>query len=444
MNNLHSLTSLVDFDTTIADHRVMDIQRWEARGARVLFVEAHEIPMIELKLDFAAGSSRDGDSPGLALLTNGMLNEGVEGLEAEQLAIAFEEQGALYSNSVNRDFSNIGLRSLSEPHKRDAAVALLAQVIGRPILPEKVFEQVRGQALNLVRTQQRSTAKRLSGAMMSKAYNKHPYQHSRHGTADGLASITLAQVRAFHQRSYGPANLTITLVGDLSQADARALVDNLVAHLPDSPALPPLSPAVWPGAEVIHLEAPGTDVMVMLTLPAIKRADPDHAALTVANMIFGDESGFESRLMQELRVKRGLTYGASSRLTQLLASGHWTMTWNTQAQFNDATQDLVEKMLREFLRDGPTAEELNQVRATLLGRYPLQTASNEQIMGQLQTIGSYKLELDSAQRFIDELQALTPESIRAAMARHYDADQLMYLSAGPDVPQQALPELANR
>lgn len=444
MNNLHSLTSLVDFHGTTAAHRVMDIQRWEARGARVLFVQTHEIPMFEIKLDFVAGSSRDGTTPGLALLTNGMLNEGIAGVDAEQLATAFEDQGAEYTNSVSRDFSTVGLRSLGAPAKRDAAVALLAQVVGNPTLPASALEQIRGQALNLVKSQQRSAAKRLSDALMRKLYQRHPYEHSRTGTEAGLAVVTLEQIREFHQRSYGAANLTISLVGDLSRSEAEAMIADLVAQLPDSPALTPLPAVAWPGAEVIHLDAPGADVSVILTLPAISRADPDHVALTVANMIFGDPNGLEARLMQELRVKRGLTYGAYSRLTQLLASGHWTLSWNTRAQYNDATQDLVENMLRDFLRDGPTTEELEQVRAGLLGRYPLQTASNQQIMEQLQIIGSHDLPLDTAQQFVVELLALTPQSIRAALQRHFDADQLLYFSIGPDAPQQPLPELADR
>jgi zinc protease len=445
MNNPHSLTSLVDLDGNTAEHRHMNIQRWTTpEGARVLFVETHEIPMFEIKLDFAAGSSRDAQAPGLALLTNGMLNEGIAGKNAEQLAIAFEEQGALFSNSINRDFSSVGLRSLSAPQKREAAVALLAQVVGQPALPESAFEQVRGQAINLVKKKQRSPAHQLSVALMRQLYINHPYTHSRYGNEASLATLTLEQVRAFHHASYGAGNLTICLVGDLSRAEAQTTVDSIVAHLPKSPALAPIAPATWLGPEVIHLDAPGTDVTVMLALPAINRADPDHVPLTVANMIFGGGNGFESRLMQELRVKRGLTYGAYSTLTQLLAGGHWTLTWSTQAAFNQATQNLVEQMLRDFLRDGPTADELAQARATLLGRYPLQTASNSQILSQLQTIGTYGLALDAPQQFVDKLQTLTPEHIRAAMNRHFDADQLLYLSTGPDAPQLELPELSIR
>ena len=142
------LQSLAEAAGKKPGHRQLDIQRWTtAEGARVLFVEAHELPMFDLRLTFAAGSSQDGDAPGLAMLTNAMLNEGVPGKDTSAIAAGFEDLGADFMNGSYRDMAVAGLRSLSEKDKREAAVALFDQVVGQPTFPEEALARIKNQVL---------------------------------------------------------------------------------------------------------------------------------------------------------------------------------------------------------------------------------------------------------------------------------------------------------
>lgn len=433
------LQSLAEAAGKAPGHRKLDIQQWKtAEGARVLFVEAHELPMFDLRLTFAAGSSQDGEAYGLAMLTNAMLNEGVPGKDTSAIAAGFEDLGASFGNGSYRDMAVASLRSLSEPAKRDAALALFDQVIGQPTFPEDALLRIKNQVLAGLEYQKQNPGKLAGLELFKRLYGDHPYSHSSDGTEQSIPKITTAQLRAFHQKGYAAGNVVIALVGDLTREQAESIANRVSQSLPKGPALPAPAEPQAPKAGVTHIEFPSKQTQLMLAQQGITRNDPDYAALYLGNQILGG-GGFGSRLMDQVREKRGLTYGVYSGFTGMQSRGPFTIGLQTRAEMSEGTLKLVQDIVRDYLDKGPTQKELDDAKRELAGSFPLSTASNADIVGQLGAIGFYDLPLDYLETFLSQVQALSVEQVRQAMRRHVDPDAFVIVTAGPTVPQKPLP-----
>ncbi|AJO81229.1 pitrilysin family protein [Pseudomonas sp. MRSN 12121] len=433
------LQSLAELDGKAPSHRSLDIKTWStAEGAKVLFVEAHELPMFDLRLTFAAGSSQDGGTPGLAQLTNAMLNEGVAGKDVGAIAEGFEGLGADFGNGAYKDMAILSLRSLSAPDKRTPALQLFSEVIGKPTFPADSLARIKNQMLAGFEYQKQSPGKLASLELMRRLYGTHPYAHSADGTAQSVPSISLAQLRAFHAKAYTAGNVVIALVGDLSRNEAEAIAAQVSAALPKGPALAKIPQPTEPQASIGHIEYPSSQTTLLLAQLGIDRDDPDYAALALGNQILGG-GGFGTRLMSEVREKRGLTYGVSSGFSPMQVRGPFMISLQTRAEMSQGTLKLVQDVLADYLKTGPTQKELDDAKRELAGSFPLSTASNADIVGQLGAIGFYNLPLSYLEDFMQRSQSLTVDQVREALNKHLSTDKMVIVTAGPTVPQKPLP-----
>ncbi|MGN7741326.1 M16 family metallopeptidase [Pseudomonas sp. 22526] len=433
------LQSLAELDGKAPSRRSLDIKTWStAEGAKVLFVEAHELPMFDMRLTFAAGSSQDGDAPGLAMLTNAMLNEGVAGKDVGAIAEGFEGLGADFGNGAYKDMAIASLRSLSAPDKRTPALQLFADVVGKPTFPADSLARIKNQVLAGFEYQKQNPGKLASLELMNRLYGSHPYAHSSDGTAQSVPPISLAQLRAFHAKAYAAGNVVIALVGDLSRSDAEAIAAQISAALPKGPALAKIPQPTEPQAGIGHIEYPSSQTSLLLAQLGIDRDDPDYAALSLGNQILGG-GGFGTRLMSEVREKRGLTYGVYSGFSPMQARGPFMINLQTRAEMSEGTLKLVQDVLADYLKTGPTQKELDDAKRELAGSFPLSTASNADIVGQLGAIGFYNLPLSYLEDFMQQSQSLTVEQVRDVLNKHLSADKTVIVTAGPTVPQKPLP-----
>ncbi|MCC6074437.1 M16 family metallopeptidase [Pseudomonas sp. GCM10022188] len=443
-NAAPQIASLAKINGQAPARRSLDIQRWTtAEGARVLFVAAHELPMFDLRLTFAAGSSQDGGTPGLGMLTNAMLNEGVAGQDATAIAAGFEGLGAAFGNGAYRDMAVASLRSLSAAEQREPALALFAQVVGAPTFPDDALARVKNQVLAGLEMQKQNPGKLASIALFHQLYGQHPYAQPSDGTPASIPAIDRAQLAAFHARAYAAGNAVIALVGDLSRAEAEAIAAQVSAALPKGPALVPPPAPQAPAAASQHVEYPSQQTHLLLAQLGIDRKSPDYAALYVGNQILGG-GGFGTRLMEEVREKRGLTYGIYSGFTPMQVAGPFLINVQTRAELSQATLELVRQLVRDFIAQGPSEEELKQAKRELAGSFPLSTASNADIVGQLAAIGFYDLPTTQLEDFMNQVQQLTVAQVREAMARHLNADAFVVVTSGPTVAQQPLPPPVER
>jgi len=437
----------------------MDIRAWHTSGGtRVLFVPSYRLDILDVRLIFSAGSARDPeDKAGLALLTNALLGEGTKTKDANAIAQGFDQLGAEFSTSSHRDMAIVSLRSISSTDSRplrpvheqlettrlERSLALFTEVLGQPTFPEDALARIKNQLLAGFEHDKQNPGKQAGTLLFKRLYGEHPYGHPREGTQQSIAGISKADVQSFYQRAYNASNAVIVLVGNsCDEETVKDIAEQIASALPQGEPLPPLPAPAVPAAGRSHIEYPSQQTHLMLASLGIKRSDPDYAALYLGNQILG--GGFGSRLTEEVREKRGLTYGIYSGFTPMASLGPFIISAQTKAQQSEGTLGLVQQILKDFIANGPTQQELTAAKRELSGSFPLTLMSNADIAGQLGAIGFYDLPLNQLELFMQQIQQVTAEDIKTAFARHLDAEKLVIVSAGPTVEQQPLPPPTER
>lgn len=427
------LKSLERLTQSAPSPRQLDIQHWSTTaGTQVLFMHAPELAMFDLRLTFAAGSSQEAHAYGLASLTNDLIGQGTRTQSADDIAVAFESLGAVFEQGSYRDMAVLRLRTLSAPDISRAAVDLFSEVISQPSFPEAALNRTKNQLLAGFEYSKKNPGTLANLALFEQLYGAHPYAHSSAGTEQSVPQLTRQQLIDFHQQFYNAQNGQLAIIGDLSRAQAEQIAELLSNALPRGAAAAKVAPATAPPAGRTHIEFPSSQTHILLAQLGIERGHPDYAALYLANQILGG-SGFGSRLMEEVREKRGLTYGIYSGLTPMQAQGPFMISVQTRAELSEATLTFVQSLFNDFIVNGPTEAELNAAKRETLGSFPLTAASNSAILGQLSAIGFYDLPHSWLADFMQAIQALDLTTVQQAVQRHLDANNLVIVTVGPTV-----------
>ncbi len=407
------------------------IQHWKtSNGARVYFVAAPQLPMVDMRVVFDAGSARDGTRPGLALMTNALLDAGAGELDEEAIAEQLEGLGAQMSSTALRDMAMVSLRSLSESRYLDPATEIMAQVLSHPRFPEAVFQRERKRLLIALEGERQSPGAVAEKAFYRAIYGDHPYASPVNGTEESLQALQRDHLRAFHARYYVAANAVVALVGDLTRPQAERLAEKLVAALPKGEAAPAL-PEVKPLAEAVDesITHPSTQTHILVGQPGMSRTDPDYMALYVGNHILGG-SGFGSRIMTEIREKRGLAYSAYSFFLPMRRKGPFQMGLQTRNETAAEAERLLRETLKRFIEEGPTEKELTAAKKNITGGFPLRIDSNRDILEYIAMIGFYGLPLDYLDTFNQRVEAVTIEAIQDAFRRRVHPQRLAAIRVG--------------
>ena len=410
-----------------------EIQHWETgNGARVYFVELHELPIVDVQVAFDAGSARDPNGKqGLALLTNSLLDEGAGGLGADKVSFEFERLGAQYSADAGYDSGSASLRSLSAADKLNPALDNLCRVLGEPDFPGEALARQKQRLLVSIQRKQQSPGAVANDAFQAAVYRDHPYAHPNEGTAESIKSLQRSDVAAFHDRYYVGANAVITIVGDLDRDRAGEVARRISQSLKTGRAPAPLPevPSLQK-SNTIRIDHPSTQTHILMGQPGVARSDPDYFPLYVGNHILGG-SGMVSRLFEEIRNERGLAYSTYSYFFPRRRNGPFTAAVQTRADQADTSLKVLLNALRHYLKDGPTAAELRDAKKNITGGFPLNLDSNSDILGYVAMIGFYELPLDYLDTFKDKVEAVTVAQIRDAFRRRLDLDRMVTVQVGP-------------
>ena len=407
----------------------LPIQSWTAKsGARVLFVESRSIPMLDVAVDFDAGGKRAPvGRAGLAGLTNGMLALGSGGLNENQIAERFADVGAQRGARADFDRAAVTLRTLSSKTEREAALTLLAGQMQTPTFPEEALNREKARAiagLKEAETKPEAIANREFFAAM---YGAHPYGAS--ATVASVAGITRADIEGFYRANYGAARAVVSMIGDISRAEAEAIAEQLTSSLPGGSAPAALPPVGTADAAARRIAHPASQSHILLGMPSLARGDPDFFALTVGNYVLGG-GGFVSRLMQEVREKRGLAYSVYSYFMPLADAGPFQVGLQTKKEQANEALMLVNKVVAEYVEKGPTAAELKAAKDNLAGGFALRIDNNRKILDNLAVIGFYKLPLDYLDRWVANVERVTVADVKAAFARHVKPGQFASVVVG--------------
>lgn len=432
---LERLDSPKTLSATPVARRHFAIETWTTgNGARVLFVRAEELPLLDVRLVFDAGAARDGELGGLASTVSRMLDEGTTTRDTTAIASAFEQVGASYGASSHRDMAVAELRVLSDPAFREPALEVFRDVVAHPVFPAEAFARIQ-QGSEVGQQQQEQSPSALASRLFYQAlYGEHPYAHPPAGTRSTLARLTRDNLVQFHQRFYVARNLTIALVGDIERAQAEQVAEALSSALPAGEPAPvlPSAPRLTK-ARHLHHEFPSQQTHILLGAPGVRRGDPDYYALQVGNEILGG-GGFTSHLMREIRQKRGLTYGVYSGFTPMRVEGPFMISLSTRADQSQEAMRLTRLILADFVKNGPDQAAVNEAKASIVQGFPMSAASNASIVGYLGAIGFYDLPLDYLDQYLARIEAVTVDDIRRAFRKHVRPDRLLAVTVGKAAP----------
>jgi len=407
-----------------------EVQSWQTpNGARVMFVQASGLPMVDVRVVFDAGSARDGDRPGLALFTNAMLTEGAGRWDADALAERLESRGIELGNGTARDMAWVNIRSLTDPATLDVATDTLAQVLANPRLTDTDIRRIRGQLLVGLRQAEQNPGTLARRAFYRTLYGDHPYGHDPAGTPDSLGLIGGPQLTAFHQRFYVARNAVVAIVGDLDRQAAAALANRITAKMPAGSHAPPLPAPDEADLPPEHIAFPSSQTHVLIGQPGMARHDPDYFPLYVGNHILGG-SGLVSLLGEEVRNKRGLSYSVYSYFAPMRQTGPFVMGAQTKNAQTEKTIEVMRDTLQHYIEHGPTAAELTAAKQNLSGGFPLQVDSNKEIVQYIAMMGFYDLPLDWLDTLVGKIEAVTAGQVQDALRRRIDPQHLLVVTVG--------------
>ncbi|MEE8429024.1 MAG: pitrilysin family protein [Gammaproteobacteria bacterium] len=407
------------------------IQHWQTtNGARVYFVSARELPMIDVQLIFSAGSARDGVHAGLAALTNSLLSQGAGGLSADEIANRLEDLGARYGSSSARDMGVVSLRSLSDSSLLEPAVKLFATVLSKPDFKQPDFDRQRQRMQVAARQRKQSPGAVAKEAFYRAVFENHPYASAPGGSEASLAGLKRDQVREFHRAYYVARNAIVAIVGDLDRAGAQRVAQQVVEGLAAGKAAETVSAVSQLGkSSVQRITHPSTQSHVMMGAPGMTRRDDDYFALYVGNHILGG-SGLVSRLSEEIREKRGLSYSVYSYFAPMERKGPYRLGLQTRNDQVDEALSVLREQLKGFVENGPTQAELEASKKNITGGFPLRIKSNSNIVEYLGIIGFYRLPLDYLDTFNTNVEAVTVAKIHDAFRRRVDPDRMATIVVG--------------
>ncbi|MDQ1341855.1 MAG: zinc protease, partial [Pseudomonadota bacterium] len=366
---------------------------------------------------------------GVAGLTRALLDAGAGNLDEEPISGKLVDIGARMSGSADADRAGMSLRTLSSQPEREAALELLATVLAAPTFPESVLAREKARTIAGIReadTRPDSiAAKRFAAAI----YPGHAYGQS--ATVESVERITRNDLVAFHRDNYAARRAVVSIIGDVSRVEAEAIAQRLTGALPAGRADATIPPVAKPVRETVKVAHPATQSHIHIGAPAIARTNPDYYALLLGNYVLGG-GGFVSRLMQEVREKRGYAYSVYSYFAPRKLEGPFEIGLQTKREQATDAIKVVEDVLAKFLAEGPTAKELAAAKKNLVDGLALRIDSNAKILGYLSAIGFYGLPPTYLDDFPAKINAVTATDVKAAFARHVKPEQLVTVIVAAD------------
>ena len=436
----HFLTAWVTGTLCMAlAHAGIPIEHWtQANGAQVFLVQSPGLPMVDVQIDFDAGGRRDPTGrSGLASATAMMIGKGLKArgnlpaMDENAVGEAWADGGALFSASASGDRMSFTLRSLTRTEVLDASMRLAARHLADPAFAADIWARERERWSASLRESLTKPGTVADRAWTPAVFGTHPY--GQQTTPESLLSVSVADMQAFHARHIVPCRAKVSVVGALSKAQVQARVTELLAALPTgaSCAALPAVPEVQPLAQAKEIFIPfeSAQAHVSMGQPGYKRDDPDFFALTVGNYVLGG-GGFVSRLTEQVREKRGLSYSVYSYFSPGLHAGPFAIGLQTRPDQARQAVEVARSVLKEFVEKGPTQAELQAAKDNLTGGFALRLDSNRKLLDNLANIAWHQLPLDYLDTWTQKVQALTVQDVAQAFARKVQPERHVTVVVG--------------
>jgi zinc protease len=399
-------------------------------GLRVIVVERLGLPMLTAEVLLKSGAEADPPkAAGLARFTASVLKLGTTSRNARKIAEDTEALGAKIEAEAGWDATTIKATTLSS--NAEPALAIVADLVRHPAFAKEEIERLRRESLDdlVMALQQPGTVAR--NAASRATLGTSPYAHPESGTPASLAHLTRKDVVAEHERVYRPANAILIFAGNISAADAFALAEKSFGDWQSAPMPPPEkpAPAPAPAARAILVDLPNAgQAAVYVTAPGIERGADDWFAGKVTNALLG--GGYSSRLNQEVRVKRGLSYGAGSSLSTWRTAGLFIAGAQTKNESAADVVKVVQTEIQRLISETAPTDYLKTRQAVLTGAFDRDLQTNEGYVKRLADLALYGLPLDSLAGYVDHVDQIKPEDLQTFATKHLPATGLSVIVAG--------------
>ena len=408
------------------------------KNVEVWFAGDHTVPIVSFNISMPAGSAYDpAGKAGVAAFAAAMLDEGAGKLNSKAFHEALANRAIHFSASTSRDYLVISVTSLSK--NVPEALHLLQLALTRPRFDADALTRVRAQFIQSLQQDQAEPDRLAAKAFMRDFFNGHPYGHATTGDIASIKAISAADLREFARTHWVKNGLKIAVAGDITAAEAQKLLGT--TFTPVSGAAVPPPPNVGKlGRPGVHVEPlPVPQATAVFGLPGIMRHNPDFIPGYVANYILGG-GGFSSRLMDEVRVKRGLTYGVSTSLSSMNKASVLVGSVATRADAIRQTVQVVRQTMARFAKDGPTQQELDDAKTYLTGSFPLAFASNSGTAAQLGTFQRQNLDIGYVARRNSLINAVTLADVKRVARKLFDPAKMTVVIGGTPVEAGKVPQ----
>ena len=413
-----------------AANAAVKINHWQtSAGSDVYFVEDHDLPIIDMAVNFPAGSARDTvATSGVAGVTKYMMTLGAAGMNEEVITNKFADIGAILSGELDADRASFKLRTLTSEQAK--ALKTFNQILHKPDFPQAVLDREKVRIIAGINESATMPESISSKAFMKALYGAHPYSLDESGEVESITAMKRDDLVAFYKQYYSAKSAVIALIGDMTEAQARAIAESTSSGLPQTPAIAKIAEVSLPTApNVQSINHPASQAHILLGYPGIKRGDADYLPLYVGNYILGG-GGFVSRLTEEVREKRGLVYSVYSYFMPMAELGPFQVGLQTKKEQAGEALKLVNETVAKFIKDGVTEPELKAAKDNIIGGFPMRIDSNGKILDYLSVIGFYKLPLTYLDDFNKKVGAVTTVQIKEAFQRRVKPENFVSVTVG--------------
>jgi len=392
-------------------------------GMVLLVKENHALPVVMVNMAIKAGSIMEpSDKAGLAHLTAGLLTKGAAGMKATEISEAIEFVGGSLSVGGGDDYASASLTVLKKD--QDTGFGLLGKVLMKPDFEQAEVDRLKKAVkAGIMRGEQEP------GTVASKAFEKavfgpdNPYGRPTEGTVESLDRITRDDIVSFHDTLYAPNNCIMSVVGDITPDEAKALVAKHLAGWQKKDVREPVFPPTPSpkGVEVIKINREITQANILMGHLGVKRGNPDYYTLYVMNYILGG-GGFVSRILNQIRDNMGLAYSAYSYFNPRKYDGGFTVGMETKNASAKLSIDEARKLITEIREKPVTDKELQDAKDYITGSFPRRMDTNAKIAELLTQVEFYGLGLDYFDMYGREIQKVTKKDIQKAAQKYLHPD----------------------
>ena len=418
---------------------ILPIEKLDSvKGAKAYLVQTQALPMLDIEISIDAGDRFDptGKS-GLASMTAELMNYGARSskgaLSEAQIADEIADLGANFGISVGGERAVIRIRSLSRKDLRDRAVQLASAMLSAPTYDAKILEREKQRAITGLLEAETKPESVLERRFRKSVYGNYPLSESP--SVKSVGSVSVSDLARFHQQFYRGDRIIVSIVGDVSPAEASEIVEVLLKNVPQSgaaiPALPQFerSPIEPLASRQIYIPFDSQQAHIAMGMTAITRSNPDYFPLIVGNYILGG-GGFVSRLMSEVREKRGLAYSVFSYFAPGKDTGIFQAGLQTKGDQATLALEVMNSTIANFIANGATPSELQAAKANLVNGFPLRIDNNRKLLDNVSSIAWNDLPLDTLETWTTKVDAVTLEQVSAAFQKYLAMDRMKIVVLG--------------